>query len=247
VLDTIILLTGQVEQPVLASTLRAQNSQLTVHAVETPADLAAIEQNVLARARLVAFATPVVVPAGVLDRLGYGAYNFHPGSPEFPGWAAAQFAVYHGATEFGATAHRMIERVDAGPIVAVERFCVPETIAVGELVKLAYVHLAKIFWRLAKALATQSEPLSELAICWSEQKSTRRQYAALCDIPLDISKHELERRIRAFGGNHFGLMPAIHLHGSQFKLVPDETSALSAQAETAPPAGAGRVKQGNAA
>jgi methionyl-tRNA formyltransferase len=248
VLDTIILLTGQVEQPVLASTLRAQNSQLSVHAVETLADLAEIEQNVLVRARLVAFATPVVVPGGVLGRLGYGAYNFHPGSPEFPGWAAAQFAVYYGATEFGATVHRMIERVDAGPIIAVERFCIPATIAVDELAKLAYAHLAKIFWRLAKALATQSEPLSELAICWSEQKSTRQQYAALCDIPLDISKLELERRIKAFGGNHFGMMPTIDLHGSQFKLVPSEACELLPQAEmVAPPAGAGLPKKNHAA
>jgi methionyl-tRNA formyltransferase len=248
VLDTIILLTGPLERPILASALCAQNSRLTVQAVETLAELTAVSDQVLRCARLIAFVSPVLVPARVLDRLGHGAYNFHPGPPEFPGWATSQFAIYHRATEFGATAHRMIEQVDAGPIVGVERFCIPANIVVDDLEKLAYAQLAKIFRRLATALATQSEPLAELPIRWSGQKSTRRQYAALCDIPLDISRQELQRRIKAFGGNHFGVMPTIDLHGSQFKFVPNEVCALPAHTETINQSTAGgRIKQNHAA
>jgi len=47
--------------------------------VATLADVNALSPDVLARARLIAFVTSVIVPARVLDRLGYGAYNFHPG------------------------------------------------------------------------------------------------------------------------------------------------------------------------
>ena len=61
----------------------------------------------LARARLIAFATPVIVPGRILASLGYGAYNFHPGPPQYPGWAPAHFALYEQANEFGATVHAM--------------------------------------------------------------------------------------------------------------------------------------------
>jgi hypothetical protein len=60
--DTIILLTGAVEQPVFASVLRGHNRRLTVLPVSTPDDLAAVEITVLRRARLIAFTTNVIVP-----------------------------------------------------------------------------------------------------------------------------------------------------------------------------------------
>ncbi len=227
--DTIILLTGSIEQPVLARALREQNPQITIYPAGTMADLAVVAPDLLSRARLIAFASPVVVPAQIINALGYGAYNFHPGPPEFPGWAASQFAIYRGATEFGATAHVMVERVDAGPIVAVERFPIKPLTGADELEKLTYAHLAKIFWQLVKPLATQSEPLPQLAMCWTGQKGSRRNYAALCRIPLDIAKEELERRIEAFGGNYFGIRPTVGLHGFQFELVLQKDPEFSAQ------------------
>ena len=34
--------------------------------------------------RLIAFVTPVVVPARILNSLGFGAYNFHPARRTIP-------------------------------------------------------------------------------------------------------------------------------------------------------------------
>ena len=79
--------------------------------------------------------------------------------------------------------------------------------------------LARLFWSLAPALATQSEPLAALPIGWSGVKSTRRMYAAMCDIPIDVSKEELERRIAVFGARHYGLDLTITLHGHVFRYV----------------------------
>ncbi len=199
-LQTIILLTGPVEQPVLSKVLLGHNPGLAILPVETSAALAALAPELLSQARLVAFTSPIIVPAKVLDLLGFGAYNFHPASPDFPGWAPAHFAVYHQATQFGATAHAMAERVDAGPIVDVELFSIPRDISVGELQQLAYASLARLFWRQAKILATQSEPLAELSIRWSGKKTSRSCYAAMCSLPSDISGDERARRVRAFGG-----------------------------------------------
>ena len=155
----------------------------------------------------------------MLDQLGYGAYNFHPGPPQYPGWAPAHFALYDQAKEFGATLHVMVQRVDAGPIVDVELFAVPADISVTDLEELAYAHLAHMFWRSAKALATCAEPLAVLPIRWNEKRNSRRGYEAICDIPLSISKDELERRIKVFGASHHGIAPTINLHGIQFRAV----------------------------
>jgi methionyl-tRNA formyltransferase len=218
-LDTILLLAGPSEQPVLMATFKGHDPRLTVVPITSPGELLSIEPGVLGRARLVAFASPVIVPAEILDQLGFGAYNFHPGPPNFPGLAPAQFAVYHGATTFGATAHVMVEKVDAGPIIGVELFPIIPAISVIELEWLTYRHMAHIFWQLAKSLATQVEPLPHLPIRWSGEKSTRRRYAAMCNLAPDISKDELHRRIRAFGGNSFGLGLTLNLHGTQFALT----------------------------
>jgi methionyl-tRNA formyltransferase len=197
--DTIILLTSRLERSIFSSVLSAHNPGLNILPVETLTDLNALGPDTLARARLIAYATDVVVPAHVLDRLGYGAYNFHPGPPAFPGWAPAHFALYARATEFGATAHVMVARVDEGPIVGVEMFSIPPGSSVASLEGMAYARISYLFWTLAKRLATDSEPLPERPLQWSGTKSARRDYAALCDVPLDIHPDELDHRIAVFG------------------------------------------------
>jgi methionyl-tRNA formyltransferase len=218
--DTIILLMGRTEQPIMGSVLRGHNPHLTIIPVETVADLAALNCDVLERARLLAFVTSVIVPPAILANLGYGAFNFHPGPPDYPGWAPAHFALYERATEFGATVHVMAEKVDAGPIIDVARFPIPADISVLGLEGLAYAHLAQLFWRMAKSLATNPDPPPALATRWSTRKNSRRAYKAMCEIPFDIPKDELDRRLRVFGGNHFGISPTITLHGIEFRAGP---------------------------
>jgi methionyl-tRNA formyltransferase len=173
----------------------------------------------LRRARLIGFVTPVIVPATILTRLGYGAFNFHPGPPNYPGWAPAHFALYNRETDFGATAHFMTERVDAGPIIDVALFPISAGISVFGLEGLAYAHLASLFWRMARSLARDPEPPRPLPLKWGSKKYPRRAYQAMCDIPLDIPKDEVQRRMEVFGDNHFGMSPTINLHGVQFRAV----------------------------
>lgn len=197
--DTIILMTGAAERPIFTSVLSTHNPCLTIIPVETLAELNALEPDRLARARLIAYGAGVIVPADVLDRLGYGAYNFHPGPPTCPGWAPAHFALYRRATAFGATAHVMVARVDEGPIVGLEMFAIPPGTSAASLEGMAYARLSLLFWTLAKPLAGCSEPLPQLPARWSGTKTTRRDYAALRDIPRDIQQDELDRRIELFG------------------------------------------------
>jgi methionyl-tRNA formyltransferase len=217
--DTIILLAGAAEQAVFPAVLRAHNPNLAVISVGSSHDLAALSPDLLARSRLIAYVTPEIVSKDTLARLGYGAINFHPGPPDYPGWAPAHFALYQRATEFGATVHVMVERVDAGPIIDVARFPIPADISVLGLEGLAYGHLAQLFWRMAKSLAIEEAAPATLPIAWGHKKYSRRAYRAICDIPLDIGKEELERRLEVFGGNHFGIGPTVNLHGVEFRAV----------------------------
>src|SRR5580693_5987374 len=181
--DTIILLSGAAEQFALPHALLGHNPLLTVIPVRTSADFAGLDPGLLGRARLIAFVTPEIVPESILARLGYGAINFHPGPPSYPGWAPAHFALYNRATEFGATVHVMVEQVDAGPIIDVAHFPIPANISVQGLEGLAYAHLAQLYWRMAGSLVTDPTPPSTLPISWGNRKYTRRAYRAICDIP----------------------------------------------------------------
>jgi methionyl-tRNA formyltransferase len=164
--DTIILLTSALERSIFMAVLSTHNPSLTILPVETLKDLNALEPATLARARLIAYSTGVVVPAHLLDQLGYGAYNFHPGPPAYPGWAPAHFALYGRARQFGATAHVMVARVDEGPIVCAMLFSIPEGTCVAGLEGMAYARLSYLFWSLARPLAICREPLPELPLRW---------------------------------------------------------------------------------
>ena len=99
----------------------------------------------------------------------------------------------------------MTIRVDEGPIVGVETFPIPSGASVASLEGMAYARLCYLFWTLAKSLATSSERLPPMPVRWSGTKTTRRDYAALCDIPRDIARAELDHRIEVFGDDpNFG-------------------------------------------
>ena len=218
-MKTIILLSGTASQQLaLVTLLKEHNPALSIRCAVSIEDLNAIGPEVLREARLVAFTSGVIVPRPLLAALGHGAYNFHPGPPEYPGWAPAHFALYEGARSFGATAHVMTKRVDSGPIVGVESFNIPEGANVRDLEQIAFVRLAYLFGRLSRSIACESGPLPTLPVAWTGTKSTRRMYEKLCDIPSDIEPTELARRIRAFNDDFRAIPLTVTLHGIRFRL-----------------------------
>ena len=71
--------------------------------------------------------------------------------------------------------------------VIVEPFDIPDGVNVRGLEQLAYVRVARLFWRMAHDIACEAAPLPELPICWSGRRSTRQMYADMCDIPGDVA------------------------------------------------------------
>lgn len=195
---TLLLLAGEAERPVLAALLRAVDPDLRVMEIARVADLPR-DREILRSARLVAFLFPEVVPADVLEGVGFGAYNIHPGPPEYPGWAPVSFALYDGAAQFGATLHEMVPRVDAGIICDMESFPIPEGATQASLSELVYTACLKLFRRWAEVLAMPPLKPPRLPLKWAERSCTRRKFAELARIPENASEEEARRRMRAFG------------------------------------------------
>ncbi len=220
-LRRILLLCEEVERPFLTEGLTAHGKDLDVLHLPDAAALQAVKPALLGTARLIAFSSGIIVPAEALDALGHGAYNFHPGPPDYPGWMPAAFAAYDGVREFGATAHAMSAKVDGGAIVGVKTFaCEPGT-SRAELARGAYLALLALFRVLAPALASLPTPLPTIDASWGPRKTTRALFASYCDVQPDIDRAELVRRLRGFGEGDGRSRPTVWLHGVPFRYAPD--------------------------
>ncbi len=200
--EEIILLTGEVEGPHFRTMLESCNSGLVIVHAETLEELETACLRPTAGGglrKLLAFSTSVIVPEAVLAALPGPSYNFHPGSPAYPGTHAASFAIYEGAEHFGATAHVMEDKVDCGPIVAAEWFVVPENTRFMDLELKTYELLLKMFADRVGHLATSDDPLPVIDAQWSGKKHTDAEFEAMKEIEADMEEAEINLRFRAFG------------------------------------------------
>ncbi len=216
-LREIVLLTGEQEAPPLTDFLRRHNPALTISHVRTHDELVMALHPRRAGVRLIAFCTSVIVPADRLAELDGLAYNFHPGPPTYPGRHPASFAIYGGATRFGATAHEMRPRVDSGPILGVEWFDMPAVPRLAEVERLAFEACIRLWTRLGPDLATRPEALPATDAAWSGRKSSQADLDRLCSLPLDIDAQELDRRKRAFADGLTGRL-IVEIHGQRFRI-----------------------------
>lgn len=217
-LDRIVLLCGDTEFPQLRDVLAAHDRAIAIEHAETAAAVRALAGQDLASTRLIGFCTGVVVPGAIVRALGAGAYNLHPGSPDYPGWMPSAWAILAGARRFGATAHEMQPAVDTGAIIGVDLFDVEADATRRQLDAAAYGAAARLFWRFAGRFARPEPQFTPLALRWGAPKPTRRDYARMCEISPDMGPEELKRRIAAFGDGDGLSRPAVTLHGVRFEL-----------------------------
>ena len=197
----IVLLTGDAEAPFLTNVLEEQAPVPTVTRTGSIKELEALagRPSGIAEARLIAYCTSVIVPGSILDQLDRPAYNFHPGPPNYPGVYPANFAIYDKAAKFGVTAHVMMNKVDSGPIVAVEWFDIKDWWTAANLEENAYTALYKMFCTLAPALSDPGTDLPEIDAQWGGRKTTRQDYDALSQPVALLSDEEKDLWERAFG------------------------------------------------
>lgn len=182
----------------VAAALRAHHPGLRIHPVADRAGLERLDLGLLLNARLIGFTTGTVVPGWMLRAAGFGAYNFHPGPPDYPGWGPLNFALYEGARHFGVTAHAMEAAVDSGAIVGASRFPVPAGIDYDGLQGLMVAALMRLLGLLARPLATEPGPLAPIPLAWGPLHYTRRTAEGLRAAGADAGPEERARLARAF-------------------------------------------------
>lgn len=217
--QTLIILADTAFQPGLRQGLDALQTPYTPK-ISVVSDLHGLQQAIKPtnqRTRLIAFCTDVIVPQSLLERCTAGAYNFHPGPPEYPGIFPSCFAIYDGATRFGATVHRMTAKVDDGEIVSVSRFDIASNIDRPALDALSFEAISSLFKKLSPNLLDLSSDLLASGDQWTGPVRTRAEFNQLCQLPENVSREEFEIRYRAVseGPDH---ALTIQLHGHRFRL-----------------------------
>lgn len=163
---------------------------------------------------IISYLSPWIVPASLLERANLYALNFHPGPPEYPGIGCTNFALYDGVEDYGVTCHHMLEKVDTGDIVAVQKFPVIKTETVYSLTRKCYAYILSLFYEVIDMIV-QGIELPVSPEIWKRTPYLRKELDALCELTSDMSKEEIVRRIKA---TSYPNMPGAYLklHGFSF-------------------------------
>lgn len=220
---TVVLLTPIEEFETLAAMARDADPLAVIRRAADADQLRELVSGFAIDDRLIAFATPVIVPPDVIDALPSPAYNFHNGPPAYPGLFPACFAIYDGARTFGATAHEMVAAVDQGPIIGVEECDIPPSIDRVHLEALSRDLLTRLLGRmLPLILATDARP-PHLDMTWGARVTRKADFDALCDLPENVGRDEFALRLRAVGEGPYHAL-RVPLHGRWFRLAPSENA-----------------------
>ena len=145
---------------------------------------------------LISYLCPWVIPGKLIDNLKYGAINFHPGPPQYPGSGCTNFAIYHEVKEYGVTCHYMAAKVDSGKVIAVRRFDVFPEDTVWSVTQRCYGYMLALFYEII-TMVKEGKPLPVSDESWSRDAYRLKDFHALRRITPDMDEAEIQRRIRA--------------------------------------------------
>jgi methionyl-tRNA formyltransferase len=101
-----------------------------------------------------------VIHPQVIEVPRFGSYNLHPGPlPQYAGLNTVSWAIYHGATHYGVTVHKMTAEIDAGPIIYQASFAIAEHDTALRLYSKCIQHGMGLLHQLLAALSCGAEAL----------------------------------------------------------------------------------------
>ena len=168
---------------------------------------------------LISYISPWIVPNEVLKKTKKWNINFHPGPPEYPGIGCFNFAIFDSAKEFGATAHLMESKVDTGEIIGVARFPMGENETVESLSLETYSAMLSLYKDII-SYVVDNHSVPECSEYWKREPYKRKELEDLATIKADMSKQEIDRRIRA---TYYPGKPApfVQIAGYRFEYDPE--------------------------
>ncbi|MGW4209314.1 formyltransferase family protein [Lentzea sp. NPDC004789] len=123
---------------------------------------------------------------------GAAAYNLHFAAlPRYRGSLAAALPVRHGETAVGVTLHVLVQKVDAGPIIARRTFPLPVFSSAYDLYRAYHDHGFELFKEHAAALldgAVQAEPQDEALATVFSRKAIDFSDSELTDLDRDVDE-----------------------------------------------------------
>ncbi|MCE5207095.1 MAG: hypothetical protein LLG42_02165 [Chloroflexi bacterium] len=167
---------------------------------------------------IISYLSRWVVPEALLKRARVAAFNFHPGSPDYPGIGCINFALYEESQEYGVTCHHMEPKVDTGRIIAVKRFPIFPGDCVRSLLARTHDIQLVLFYEVLGILISGNDlPVSDEK--WSRPPFTRKEFNELGKITITMDDQEVSRRVRA---TSYGIyQPVVEIAGYTFVLKSD--------------------------
>lgn len=218
----VFLVHGAEADPLIAAVTKAR-PDIPAYRVSTKIDLGTHLQT---NSRLIAFGSPVIVPADLLDRLAIPALNIHPGPPEFPGIYPSAFALYRRSPFFGTTLHIMDAKIDHGPIIAAPRFTIPEGCTRADLDYLSYQHVLQNLTDFLPHLISDTPARPDQNEQWGAPYNSLSDFQALTQIDPSISDEAFNHRLRAVGlGPDHGLEFTFKNH--RFRMIAPKSQSIT--------------------
>ena len=171
---------------------------------------------------ILCFRSYFLLPVSLIERAKIAAINFHPAPAEYPGSGCINWALYEDAKEYGVTAHIMNEKIDNGAIIECRRFPVFPQDTVSTLLARAHQKSFDLIVDIVGGIYLGGRDFLDQKILASSHEKWRGKARKMYEIdklqiiPLDCSKEELDRIIRATDTPKFP--PYIELHGHKFFL-----------------------------
>ena len=118
---------------------------------------------------LFGFLTNVIVPSSILEKVNL-ALNLHPGPPWMPGYRPTHKIAEQGKTNFGVTLHKMVEKVDTGPIIDISHFTLPVGAPLEQIEAITYSHAVQLALRHLEVIAGVKVPLYDPRLQWGKDE-----------------------------------------------------------------------------
>ncbi len=184
-----------------------------------------INLEISSRSTLISFKTSIKIPKNILEKFNGYAYNLHEAPPEYPGRDPHHFGLLDNEKSWGATFHRLSERIDEGEILDVERFKIKKSFYSEDLIENSYQHCLNFLRKYKVKLCNMNKIIAKKKFMWGKKKSTRKQFLDLCVIDVKINNEKYKKIQKATFHSQFNNLK-IKVNGDIFEMTKDTFDKL---------------------